>query len=68
MANTIINLRFAEPQLQIYRIYTEALRQAILIYLKYGMNGILHLVLEVQKTGRGIVKEVEMKCLSNEYQ
>lgn len=68
VTNIIINLHSEYQKTQLFRIYSESLRQAILIYKIYGMNGIMELITKASKKGRNYVKEIENMCVKGYYE
>lgn len=64
--NILLNSRIEEPQEQLWRNYSEALRQ-VLIYLEYGLDGMVALLGTAQKEGREAIKRVEAACLKGDY-
>lgn len=58
--NIFIYNRLAYKTPQYWQLYTEYTRQAALLYHRFGLDGIVHLL----KGGRKLIKEVEHHCLT----
>jgi hypothetical protein len=65
--NVFVNMRFAYPIPQSQMVYTEALRQAIILYKIYGLRGLIQILTLGYRKGRSFLKEIEQVCLQGEY-
>lgn len=62
--NVFLHARLGNRLSQSNRLYLDYTRQAFLIYNHFGLDGIVHII----KGGRGLIKEVEEKCLLGEIE
>ena len=58
--NIFLHTRLGNKLPQVNRLYFDYTRQAFLVYLHFGLKGLVHLI----QGGRKLIKEVEEKCLS----
>lgn len=65
--NILINFRLSEPSDRKWRIYTEATRQAILLYRLYGLQGLKDILRAGHQQGRVAIKEIERELVRGHY-
>jgi hypothetical protein len=64
----LLNSRIEEPVGQRWQMYNDAARQALLLYLEFGLDGLVALLGRAQRSGRIAMKEAEACCLDGRYE
>lgn len=65
--NSLINSRFFFPPEQDSEIYVENLREALILYQLYGMEGLFEILRLGMMNGRTAIKRLEKKCILGDY-
>ena len=66
--NMLKNSRLSYPREQIRQVYTDALRQVLLLHENIGVNGLTEIIRKGNAEGRGIIKKIEALCIEDKYQ
>jgi len=65
--NSLINSRFFFPPEQDSEIYIENIRQAMILYKLYGLEGIFEILRLGVMNGRTAIKRIEKNCILGDY-